>query len=665
MERSTAFIIGCLVLLCTACSCGLLLLGLVVIAEAEQTAAGTPVTSEVITALSEQPPLTESPPTMTPPPAAFILPVPAEINQTPLTPAMQRSLERLWLTEHPAHDYYAVYAEMSGEEIGPRTKAQAEFELGDTQSFNTELGEIEATLKVKTEHLYLWVEDGLNLNQGRLERAAERFEEQYYPQLQTIFGQEWRPGMDEDGRFSVLHLSETEGGELGYFDSIDEFPQEIFEDSNEQEIIYLNMDGIGSDSELYDGTLVHEYQHLAQWNADRNELSWLDEGLAQYAEYAVGLESFDVEDFIVDPGLQFNTWSDEEEVVYAHYAAAALFAIYFGEQLGHKAVHDLATHPANGLQAVRQVLAEYRPEQSLEHFVADWQVANFWQSDSLSPRYDYEFYFSLPSHDQRVNEFPFTETNTLNQYGAYYLEIETSGSYTISFAGDNQLEWLGIAPHSGEQVWLAPAADGLYATLTQQFDLTAVSEATLNFWTWYELEDGYDFAYVRVSADGGQSWEILEPLFPRTGDYGPGFSGKSANQRNEEGGWVPQTISLSDYAGQAVLLQFLVLTDPAVAEAGFAIDDITIPEIGYNDPAEEQGGWTAAGFVHTSTNLPQQWVVQLVQYAPEPSVDILPLNSLSQGQWAVEIPDSATLVISPMTPFTTKPADYWLSIERE
>ena len=36
-------------------------------------------------------------------------------------------------------------------------------------------------------------------------------------------------------------------------------------------------------------------------------------------------------------------------------------------------------------------------------------------------------------------------------------------------------------------------------TLTGAFDLSGLTQATLSFQTWYDVEEGWDYAYVTVS----------------------------------------------------------------------------------------------------------------------------------------------------------------------
>lgn len=98
---------------------------------------------------------------------------------------------------------------------------------------------------------------------------------------------------------------------------------------------------------------------------------------------------------------------------------------------------------------------------------------------------------------------------------------------------------------------------------------------------------------------------------------------------------------------------------------GFALDAVTIPELGFESGAEtEDDGWSTAGFVRTGSRLPQAWSLQLVLSGAIPEVIQLPLDAFNQGQWTVDLGRSGgTLIIAPTTPFATNAANYWLSID--
>jgi hypothetical protein len=613
-----------------------------------------------------------SPATATPEPEPILdLNPPSAIEQAPIPDLGYTYLDALMTADYPVLDYFESATRLGKYDLGARTVPANPYQIGDQQTFTTDDGQIEAELLAITEHAYFWFETGLRSNQSAITAAANRFEESYYPVVTGLFGQEWHPGVDNDPHFSILHFKGASNAtELGYFDSGDEYPRSINDISNEQEMVYLNMDSLDVGEDLYFGTLVHELQHLIMWRNDPNEEAWLNEGLSQLTEIYVGLDTVDTAaDFLDYPNIQLNTWDyEDEDAIFAHYGASFLFSLYFWEQLGDEAVASLARHPANGLAAVSALLAQYHPGVSLKQFVGQWAVANYLDDSSAGPQYHYEHaQLQRPNHAIEVGRSPFDTVNKINQLGTHYVELDLSGPTTISFAGDTVVELSSDPPRSGEQMWFVPPMDELDARLTASVDLSQLSQATLNFWAWYDLEEDFDFAYINISTDGGNSWELLVPDHVTPGEYGPALGGISHEELDNVQGWVPESISLDGYAGRPVLIQFEVLTDSALTGRGFALDDIEIPELGFLSGAEDGPdpfGWQASGFARVGWLLPQQWSLHLIQHGPTPQVTALTLNEANQGQWTVDLGvEGGVLVITAPTPFASTAAAYWLAVE--
>lgn len=629
----------------------------------------------VVTDPPPTPPLAES----TPIPGASPLPtvtsapvstldVPVEIDQRAVPARAWADLTTLYESDYPSHDYFDTAVRLGKQNLGSRTVTGPQFQRGDTHTFYNGDEHIDATLLAVTDHTYFWVEEGLNLDAAAVAGAADRFEEEYYPLLVTLFGDVWSPGVDGDPRLSILHVRNGTEDELGRFDSTNEFPRTLYAASNEQELIYMNMGALSLGSDLYFGTLVHEMQHLIQWHVDPSEALWVNEGLSQLAEIYVGLETADTEEYLLYPETRLNSWNFDDDHVYAHYAASFLFMVYFWEQLGETAVQEFSRHPANGMAGVRAVLQKYRPNLSVPQFVGDWAVANYLDDSTAAPQYGYRaFDFQRPEFAERVAEAPFETINEMAQFGVHYVNLnDLRGETTISFAGDTVVDLTDAAPISGEQMWFAPAVDEMNAHLTARFDLSGLEQATLHYAVWYDLEADYDYAYVSASTDGGESWELLVPEHTTVGAFGPAYNGRSADVSDALNGWIKEAVSLNAYVGQMVMIRFDVLTDSDITARGFAIDDITIPETGYMTDVEQAPTyWQAHGFVQLGWQLPQQWLVQFIEDGPTPRATTLPLEeSSNSGQWTIDIgKGGGTLVITPLTPFTDETATYWLQVE--
>jgi hypothetical protein len=601
------------------------------------------------------------PPTATIPP--FNLNVPPEIDQSPIPEQAFEELNSFLTADYPYRDYYELARRLGNYDVGERTTTGRVYGVGDNETFYADGEPMEATLAVITDHAYFWVENGIDLDKTAVVAAANTFESEYYPLITDLFGAVWTPGVDNDPRFALLHMiGSTDAVELGYFTDINQYPTTIHSDSNEQEMLYLNMAQMDIGSDLYFGTLVHEVQHLIQWHMDANETIWLNEGLSQLAEIYVGLDTSTTEEYLRHPETRLNNWSYEADEIDAYYAAAYLYTVYIWEQLGDTAIQELSRHPANGLEAVNSILQGYAPDRSLADFTADFAVANYLDDPTAGPQYNYEqIDLGQPSSEIYLNDIPLNTTSTLDQFGVHYITLDFSGSINIQFAGSTVVNVIDSPPPQGGQMWFAPPQNDTNAQLTAVVDLTAVKQATLRFNTWYDLEEQWDFAYMTISTDRGATWQILSSVYEEAGEYGPAWNGRSDQQNGDDQGWLEEAVSLNSYAGQQVWLRFEVVTDSAVTGRGFAVSDITVPELG-----DQPLTWTAEGFVQTGWQLPQQWRVRLIQKGGgslTPQVLTLPLDDLNQGHWPVDISSNGgVLVIIPLTPFMDQPASYWLNI---
>jgi hypothetical protein len=146
---------------------------------------------------------------------------------------------------------------------------------------------------------------------------------------------------------------------------------------------------------------------------------------------------------------------------------------------------------------------------------------------------------------------------------------------------------------------------------------------------------------------------------PTGNGLGPGYSGRSHSEASPE--WVKESIDLTPYAGQKILARWEQITDDSYNAPGLALDDIAIPEINYFEDFERgDGGWEASGFVRIDNVLPQHWALQLIPLSDTPRVERIPEED---GYATFELDHPVVLAISAVTPFTTEPANYTLSVD--
>jgi hypothetical protein len=448
-------------------------------------------------------------------------------------------------------------------------------------------------------------------------------------------------------------------------------------------------------NDYFDGILAHEFQHMIHWAQDRNEDSWVNEGLSELAAHVNGYDvgGSDIA-FSFQPDTQLNAWAELEESG-PHYGASYLFMAYFLDRYGEEAVQQLVAEPANGIDGFNAVLARLPSTQDFHDLFADWVVANY--LDEIRPtvsgspfRYP-NLQLEPMQHAAEHEAYPVHERASVHQYAADYIWLEGEGDLTVEFTGSLTVPLVGNRTRSGLYQWWSNRGDDGDATLTRAFDLTHLTSATLQAWMWYDLEEDWDYAYVAVSTDGGDTWDLLAnedttTTNPSGNSYGPAFTGRSsaggidssvrAERRNssatyggqmldaeQQAEWSLQRFDLTPYVGGPVLIRFEVITDEVLSQPGLCLDDISIPELGYHDNVENgAAGWEAQGWLRVADRIPQQFVVQLVTLGDEPRVQRMVLEDAMRGQIPVHGLDrgagQAVLIVSAMAPATTEKAVY-------
>ena len=550
---------------------------------------------------------------------------------------------------------------------------------GDVENFT-----VQATLRYITDHAYFWIQEGVQYRQRDLSTLADTFENQIYPTNRLFFGSEWTPGVDSDPRIYILYARGIGDGLAGYFSSADEFPPQVNHFSNAHEMFVFSADNSPLDDEGTFGTLAHEFQHMIHWKQDRNESSWLNEGFSELAAllnefYNGGFDAL----YTSNPDLQLNNWPDDsQEDTAPHYGASFLFVTYFLDRFGEPATQALVANQDDDLNSVDSTLQQINATDprtgqpiTADDFFLDWAITNYLMDQRVGDgRYTYTSYRgALPvAPTQSFWNCPVpSTTNNVHQYGMDYISFSCPGSYTLHFEGSIQTPLLPQDPHSGRYALWANKNDESDTTLTQIFDLTSYSGSlSLSYWTWFDLENGWDYVYLEASTDG-ENWQILTTpsgtdYDPQGSNFGWGYSGFSG--RGSTPVWIHETVDLSPFAGQNLALRFEYITDSSVTGEGFLLDDLSIPEIGYTTDFEtDDDGWQAEGWVRIHNILPQTYRLALIAVGDDTTVQYITLNPDVTADVPFSIGDdvdNVVLVVSGTTRFTRHLAPYRFNVSQ-
>ncbi|MFI7420613.1 immune inhibitor A domain-containing protein [Nonomuraea sp. NPDC049684] len=183
-----------------------------------------------------------------------------------------------------------------------------------------------------------------------------------------------------------------------------------------------------------------------------------------------------------------------------------------------------------------------------------------------------------------------------------------------------------IDPHSGTKAWWSNLdQDWANQTLTRDVPVPAGSD--VRFWMWnnYEIEQDWDFGFVEVSTDGGQTWTQLKVYdeagtevstpdgYPDPNKNLKTFGNKKYGLTGDTGGqWRHDYVNLTPYAGQSIKLRLTYNTDAAFEPRGWHADDFSLTNGGtavWSDDVENgENGWKATGGTFTNTS-GQGWTV--------------------------------------------------------
>jgi len=210
----------------------------------------------------------------------------------------------------------------------------------------------------------------------------------------------------------------------------------------------------------------------------------------------------------------------------------------------------------------------------------------------------------------------------------YYVFGSSSPTVNVLLEGDIES---GPGPFDGENSWYSDVGAWAWRSIYRTLDLTEYddkNEIVLNFYTYFEIEDDWDYGYVEVHDIDDNVWVTLEdPSFrmevynPQIGDtedvamrnyvaipqdnpYTPyeqepttyedakvfhAFTGFSHD-------WDSVTMDLSDFAGKRIELHFRTWQDGAFTYQMMYVDNILITVDGVEilpfDPCEVNTGWS-------------------------------------------------------------------------
>lgn len=429
-------------------------------------------------------------------------------------------------------------------------------------------------------------------------------------------------------------------------------------------------------SELYEGVIAHELEHLLMNYSDAGEVSWVDEGLADMAAFLNGYDvggSHLTYHQVFHRETSLTRWGGGLE----NYGASFTYFLYLWEQAGGNGdgtytadsqydgkggdllIKLIFQNAADGMEGVQAAIDAYNATvpgtendlRSAEDLFKDWAIAvklddegsDLWDfrnvdfGDPAFTSYTVDiandlFWTKRGQYIGRVPEGRWANSNRVPAqsalpFGVSYETFRNLGrDVTLDFEGDPTEQ---VAPHSGDTHWWG-GAESQNENILDVDGPAASAGDVVDFWTWYFIEDGWDYGYVEALVNG--TWQTV-PLY-LAGTTTEVTTDTDPHDNNEEGNGLtgtsggtyfvddPEYIHLQSAPLPAGTtdVRFRYSTDAAYLDTGFFVDDVMIDGVAAT-VSSQPGHW-----IETTGTQENNWVVQVLS-----PCDLTP-GTLSEGE---------------------------------
>ncbi len=477
------------------------------------------------------------------------------------------------------------------------------------------------------------------ISTAQLQHLLAQFDTVIYPTDTSVFGEPLARGAEGKKTWILIHNIRDESYYdpaqtsyvAGYFSSSEDA-------ANNRNMMHIdsydwaNRTGPGvARPFLYEGVFAHEFEHLIHFDQDPDEPSWVDEGLADLAGYLCGyghsaghLAYY----LIYHPITALTFWGGGLE----SYGASYLFQLYLFEKYGGKAfISALVKQQANGIEGIEKTLAAFGFGDSFQQVFTNWAIANyiddtrkgggkygytsldFGGADTWGYTIPYalaNFWYGDPSTAPVQQGSDWLTGADPQPYTAQYWWFNNANAATVSLEGD---KFSGTLPHSGTYEWYSGADSWAWRSFYQTFNVPA-GGAYLSFYTFFDIEQDWDYGYVEVYDRATGQWSTLPAVGGQTvsdlahpqdnpntpagrepADYAA--AGRWNAFTGASGGWKQVSMDLSPFAGHAIDLYFTTWQDGAFTLQMMYVDDISLTGIAFQDGAENgPDGWTSTGW---------------------------------------------------------------------
>ncbi|MEO6058599.1 MAG: hypothetical protein ABIQ05_01325, partial [Candidatus Limnocylindria bacterium] len=405
---------------------------------------------------------------------------------------------------------------------------------------------------------------------------------------------------------------------------------------------------------LYEGVFAHEYQHLLHHYTDPDEPSWVNEGLSDFTEVITGYA--DLARHVDEKGHESHTqsylgwkqvfeanwnplpyaagpengltaWEDQGPgEILADYGFAMFFMNFvYNQGWGQDFFRAWQHNQDNGIAGLNSTLAAFGSGATFESLFNDQIISALVDGyidngASVSGGSAAQFQNgtagqALAPEATILLNAQANSTAGAPPWGADYVDLGSgAGLSSVVFDGADNITFTGGPDWvvDGDGYWTNPDVSGQFyydnnQDLSIARPITVTGAGNLTFEHYYGMELGWDFGFVQVSDDNGDTWTsqpcsgttpTADPsAFPYITAHLPGYTGPTGNDKvpdttGSAGAPIAASCDLSAYSGAGpILLAFRLMVDELYEQDGWHIKNLVLDGVAVDASPADLSDW--------------------------------------------------------------------------
>ena len=375
--------------------------------------------------------------------------------------------------------------------------------------------------------------------------SIEKFNLEIHPYLQNIFNN------PEINPYIYIVITNLNPGLAGYYSDSNNYPFDIHYGSNDVDIIFIDIDQVKNGEESFLSTLTHELSHLYQSQINSYSNSWIKEGTAELITDSVGFKKQFNSNIFSKP-ISLNSLYIPDVQQYDYFTSFFLYLKYRFDPLN---LYELLQYRNKSIQGIIEYLkTNHNYQNNSDDLLKEWGL------EILNCHIE-----KCSLHADFINTTPI---NTINDFELIEMQPLSLQFYKILEANAISIQMLTEINNIENQIWWSGNGDLIDNTITFEFEINDLSNYSLSFDTYFDIEDRFDLVYLEISKDGGSSWEILSTsaMNSQSSSFyalGPHYTNKIEDWINEE--ILIGNLNITD----KLLVRFEYITDDSVNNKGF------------------------------------------------------------------------------------------------